>query len=152
MPVCLALAQAIVALLPTDAFSLIWTHSVEKTEWREEWRVDDGRLQLTGAAVAGSGAGMEPPAGAIHEGGTWRYVPDVGPLKEALLAASPFGGDYRLCWQGTCARLSDLLPQGFSGPVALSACVAGDDDEAADQDAPDDEGRSPALGRPVEPR
>ncbi len=88
MPVCLALAQAqaVVAVLPTDVFTLLWTHSVERTEWREEWRIDDGRLRVVAATVAGSGAGMEPPPGAVLVDNAWHYVPAVPPMARLLLA------------------------------------------------------------------
>ncbi len=93
MPVCLALAQAVVAVLPTDAFTLLWTHSVERTEWREEWRIDDGRLRVVAATVAGSGAGMEPPPGAVLVDNAWHYVPAVPPMTRLRLANSQSGGE-----------------------------------------------------------
>jgi hypothetical protein len=122
MPVCVAVAGATVALLATEVFALVWTHSVEKTEWHEEWRIADGLLTLDSATVSGSGAGMDPPAGAIRDGDGWRYIPQAPPLRTLLLAASPYGGDYRLCWTEGCRRLAELLPPDTVGPVELSAC------------------------------
>jgi hypothetical protein len=123
MPVCVALAHLVVALLPTDAFSLSWTHSVEKTHWREEWRIVDGRLHLAEAAIEGSGAGMDPPPDAVFTGGEWRYHPDVVPAGNRLvLANSAFGGGYQLCWTGRCQPLADMLPTGDSGPLELYPC------------------------------
>lgn len=134
MPVCLLLAGAVVATLPTDVFALTWTHSVEKTEWTEEWRVETDRLVLIEASVAGSGAGMEPADDARLEGGMWRWrfsVPSQPPL---LLANSPHGGDYQLCWDGSCQPLAALLPERTNGPVEVTPCrtvsrSGGSDDE-----------------------
>lgn len=122
MPVCVALAQTLVAVLPTDAFTLVWTHSVEKTEWREEWRVENDRLRLAEAVVAGSGAGMEPPTGATRVEGGWRYVPTVLPMQRLVLAHSNFGGGYQLCWSNACRPLASLLPPGALGAVELYPC------------------------------
>jgi hypothetical protein len=122
MPVCLALAQTLLAVLPTDAFTLVWTHSVEKTEWREDWRVEGDRLRLAEAAVRGSGAGMDPPADAVFAGGEWRYKPRVLPLHRLALANSKMTGDYRLCWNGACRPLASLLPPGAIGAVELYPC------------------------------
>ena len=125
MPVCLALAQAVVAVLPTDVFTLLWTHSVERTEWREEWRIEDGRLRLVAATVAGSGAGMEPPPGAVLVDNAWHYVPAVAPMTRLRLANSQSGGgDYRLCWDGSCRPLASLLPASSEEPVELYPCDA----------------------------
>lgn len=122
MTVCLLLAGAVAAALPTEAFTLAWTHSVEKTEWREEWRVEDGRLALVEASVAGSGAGMQPADGARLEGGAWRWRPSVEPLPRLLLANSAYGGDYRLCWDGTCRPLAALLREAVGEPVEVAPC------------------------------
>jgi hypothetical protein len=122
MPVCLAVAGALVASLPTQAFSLVWSHSVEKTEWREEWSVEGDRLRLAEAAVRGSGAGMEPPADAAFVDREWRYQPGVPPLHRLALKNSEFGGPYRLCWSGGCRPLASLLPSGAVGAVELYAC------------------------------
>jgi hypothetical protein len=48
-----------------QSFTLVWTHSVERTEWRESWRVTPAGLVLTEARVKGSGAGMEPATDAV---------------------------------------------------------------------------------------
>lgn len=125
MPVCLAVAQVLVALLPTDAFSLAWTHSVERTEWREEWEVEGDQLRLVRATVAGSGAGMEPPPEAERDGAGWSYATRMPPVATVLLAASSFGGDYRVCWQHDCHSLGDLPPPGAARPAALTACRTG---------------------------
>ena len=127
MPVCLAVAGALVGALPTEAFSLVWSHSVEKTEWREEWSVEGDRLRLAEAAVRGSGAGMEPPADAELVAGEWRYLPDVPALHCLTLANSDFAGDYRLCWNGACRPLADLAPPQPSGPIELYPCAGAEE-------------------------
>ena len=63
--VSLCLASAgLVKALSIATFTLAWTHSIEKTDWQEDWRVTPEGLVLTQARVKGSGAGMEPPPGA----------------------------------------------------------------------------------------
>src|SRR3979409_864590 len=57
---CLASA-GIVKTLAVAAFTLAWTHSIEKVEWQEDWRVTPQGLELAQARVKGSGAGLEPP-------------------------------------------------------------------------------------------
>ena len=127
MPVCIDIAQTLMAMLPTAVFTLAWTHSVEKTEWREAWQVESERLRLTEAVVAGSGAGMEPPPGAVLVNGEWRYHPDVPPLQRLTIANSGFGGEYRLCWSGECHSLTRLLPAYGSEPIELYACQAAEE-------------------------
>lgn len=125
MPVCLGLPMEMPVVLPVEAFTLAWTHSVEQTEWREEWRLADGRLRLVGAQVAGSGAGVEPPPGAALHDGVWQWHADV-PTDRLTLANSAFGGAYRLCWAGACQPLAELLPATASGPVEIYACRPGE--------------------------
>jgi hypothetical protein len=110
--VCLA-AGALAAVLATDAFTLSWTHSVEKVEWQEDYRVVDGALVLQEARIKGSGAGMEPPDGAVLRDGWWTYRPAMGPIGVLRLTHSHFVADYRLCWAEACRSLGDMLP----GPV-----------------------------------
>lgn len=88
MPVCIAVAGALVAALATEGFSLVWSHSVEKTEWREEWRVEGSRLRLAEAAVRGSGAGMEPPTDAAFVDG--RVALPAGRVAAARLGVGEF--------------------------------------------------------------
>lgn len=59
MSLCVASA-GVVKTLAVVAFTLAWTHSIEKTEWQEDWRVTPQGLELIAARVKGSGAGMEP--------------------------------------------------------------------------------------------
>ena len=46
-----ALGGALLASLPGTQFTLSWTHSIEKTEWREAWTVEAGRLRPTEARI-----------------------------------------------------------------------------------------------------
>ncbi len=106
---CLA-AGALAATLATDAFTLSWTHSVEKVEWQEDYRVVDDALLLEEARVKGSGAGMEPPDGAVLRDGWWTYRPTTDPIEVLRLTHSGFATNYRLCWDGACRSLGEILP------------------------------------------
>ncbi|KAA0684703.1 DUF1850 domain-containing protein [Azospirillum brasilense] len=117
-----ALGGAVLAALPGSAFSLSWTHSVEKTEWREEWRIEDGRLVLAEARVKGGGAGMEPPAGARLAAGWWVWVPAVPPLERVVLAASSFTPEHELCVEGTCRPLHGWIGGPMPSPLELKPC------------------------------
>jgi hypothetical protein len=72
-PICLVVAGVVRATLPDSGFTLAWEHSVQKTRWEERYRVDDGGLVLAEARVQGSGAGMEPPPGAVLRNGWWTW-------------------------------------------------------------------------------
>ena len=106
---CLA-AGALTAVLATDAFTLSWTHSVEKVEWQEDYSIVDGALELREARIKGSGAGMEPPDGAVLRDSWWTYRPATGPIAVLRLTHSGFAADYRVCWSGACRSLGDILP------------------------------------------
>lgn len=101
---------------PAGHFRLAWTHSVEKVEWREEWRVEPGRLVLYEASVEGSGAGMEPPPDAVFKDGRYVWHPNIV-KDEVLLARSDFTADWRLCVDGACR---DLPKE--KGQTLLRAC------------------------------
>jgi hypothetical protein len=109
MPLCLA-AGAIAATLATESFTLAWTHSIEKARWEEDWRVAGRSLVLDEARVRGSGAGMEPPPGAVFADGAWRYRPALPPQAVVRLAHSPYTAGYELCAADRCAPLADHLP------------------------------------------
>lgn len=109
MPLCLA-AGAIAATLAAESFTLAWTHSIEKQRWEEDWRIVGSALVLDEARVRGSGAGMEPPQGAVFEGGAWRYRPRLPPQDVVRLAHSPYAAGYEFCAAGRCALLADHLP------------------------------------------
>lgn len=122
MAICLA-AGALVVALPASAFTLSWTHSVERIVWRETWRAEGGALVLDQAEVSGSGAGMEPPDGAVFSDGAWHYRPAVPPLQRLRLAHSEFAGDYSLCWGNTCEAVSSLVPRRDDGGVEITVCA-----------------------------
>jgi hypothetical protein len=111
------------AFLPVLAFTLAWAHSVERTEWQEDYRIVAGRLALVEARIRGSGAGMEPPPDAVLDGGWWRYHPGLPPLPELRLTRSTVTADYRLCWDGGCRPLAALAPiRGEGSVTVLRAC------------------------------
>lgn len=122
MPLCLA-AGAIAATLAVDAFTLAWTHSIEKIRWEEDWRVENALLVATEARIRGTGAGMEPPAGAVIENGVWRYRPALSPQEALRLTHSPHTAGYELCIAGRCAPLAKHLPGiGTDVVIELKPC------------------------------
>ena len=122
LSLCLASAGA-VKTLALAAFTLAWTHSVEKVEWQEDWRVTPRGLELVQARVKGSGAGMEPPADARLIDGWFQWRPQRAPMPELVLGNSGAAGEWRLCGNGRCRTLSRILghPVGAS-PTVLSPC------------------------------
>lgn len=122
MGLCLA-AGTLIAFLPVHAFTLAWTHSIEKIRWEEDWRIEGGRLRMTEARVRGTGAGMEPPPGAVLENGVWRYRPEVPPLDRVRLAHSRFTAQYEICTEERCRPLAELAGAAENGLVVeLYAC------------------------------
>ncbi len=117
MTLCLA-AAGVALEIAASSFTLSWTHTIEKTEWQEEWRVESGRLVLDEARVKGSGAGMEPPPDARLERGFYFWNPQVE-RAEILLRRDPHAGDWRLCAAGRCAALRVWLGRD-ADPVRLS--------------------------------
>jgi hypothetical protein len=110
MALCLV-AGAIAATLAVDAFTLAWTHSIEKIRWEEDWRAESRQLVLHEARIRGTGAGMEPPQDAVFENGVWRYRPALPPQEVLRLTHSPYTAGYELCVAGRCAPLADHLPR-----------------------------------------
>ena len=122
MPVCIA-AGGLVVALATHAFTLAWTHSIEKVRWEEDYRIENGRLRLVEARITGSGAGMEPPPGSLLRNGVWHYTPDLAPLAELRLTHSDFTAGYDLCFDNGCTPLAHYAPEAVSGDVIrVSAC------------------------------
>lgn len=113
---CLA-AAALSVVLPFQSFTLAWTHSIEKIRWEEDYRLAGRRLELVQARVRGSGAGMEPPEGAVLRDGTWHYSPRLPPLPRLTLARSGHVADYELCHEGRCRPLRDILGPESQAPV-----------------------------------
>jgi hypothetical protein len=124
--VSLCLASAVLALsLGVDHFTLRWTHSVERSEWVEHWRIDGADLVLQDAQVRGSGAGMEPPEGSVLKNGWWVYRADRR-LPVLLLAVSgATGRGWQLCTELGCKDLEALLALGgpLQSPIHLSAAT-----------------------------
>jgi len=125
--ICLALAASAAApvFVPTEQFTLAWTHSIEHVRWEEDYAVLPGtplRLQALAARVRGSAAGMEPPDDARLAEGWYHYRPR-NPLPDALrLTRSEFTADFTLCLQGRCAPMGHWLPSD-GGITLLSACT-----------------------------
>ncbi len=121
LAVCLV-AGALNVAVPARSFTLTWQHTVEKTLWEEDYVVAGPWLYLSGARIRGSGAGMEPPAGAILHDGAWHYRPHVRWHREIRLARSGFGADYLLCVDGRCRTLTGLIGPP-AGEVSLVPCT-----------------------------
>jgi hypothetical protein len=122
LSLCLASA-GVVKTLSIAAFTLAWTHSIEKVDWQEDWRITPKGLELVQARVKGSGAGMEPPAEARLIGGWFQWQPKRAPMPEVVLANSGAAGEWRLCRDGNCRTLSEILghPIG-ANTTTMSAC------------------------------
>ena len=114
---CLAVGAALLHLAdPT--FTLSWTHSVERTDWAETWRVRPGGLDLVTARVRGSGAGMEPGEDAVLRDGWWEWPGDLEVPRLALAASGTTGGGWRLCADGRCREIAEHP----GDPVVLAPC------------------------------
>ena len=101
MSLCFATAGAVKALALT-AFTLVWTHSIAKVDWQEDWRVTPAGLELVQARVKGTGPGMEPPPEARLVDGWFQWQPQRAPMKEVVLGNSGAAGEWRLCHDGAC--------------------------------------------------
>jgi hypothetical protein len=108
LSLCLASA-GVVKALSVAAFTLAWTHSIEKVEWQEDWRIISNGLELVEARVKGFGAGMEPPPEARLAGGWFRWKPARPVMPEVTLGNSGAAGEWRLCVDGKCQTLSEIL-------------------------------------------
>lgn len=123
LSLCLASA-GLVKALSIATFTLVWTHSIEKTDWQEDWRVTSKGLVLTQARVKGSGAGMEPPPEARLIDGWFQWQPEGGPKPQVVLANSGAAGEWRLCANGECRSLSDIFGHPIGANVTtMSACA-----------------------------
>jgi len=122
LSLCLASA-GIVKALSIATFTLVWTHSIEKVDWQEDWRVTSEGLLMTQARVKGSGAGMEPPPGARLINGWYQWRPDRGPMPQVVLGNSGAAGEWRLCHDGNCRTLSEIFGHPIGVNVTkMSAC------------------------------
>jgi hypothetical protein len=118
LSLCLASA-GVVKTLAVAAFTLVWTHSIEKVDWQEDWRVTSKGLELAQARIKGSGAGMEPPSDARVVDGWFQWQPKRAPMPEVVLGNSGAAGEWRLCSDGQCRTLSDI----FGHPVGVNVTV-----------------------------
>jgi hypothetical protein len=103
------LSAGVAKTLAVTAFTLGWTHSVEKVDWQEDWRVTPAGLELVAARVKGSGAGMEPPPDARLVDGWYQWAPHHPALPQLVLGNSGLAGEWRLCADGNCRTLSQLF-------------------------------------------
>lgn len=121
--ICLALASlpanAPQVFVETEAFTLAWTHSIEKVRWEEDYAVQWDRtagaqawpeLRLTRARIKGSAAGMEPPEDARLENGWYVYHPSTPSPEGLRLTRSVHTADYDICFSGQCHPMGDFLP------------------------------------------
>ena len=108
LSLCLASA-GVVKTLAVAAFTLAWTHSIEKIDWQEDWRITPQGLELVQARVKGSGAGMEPPPEARLVKGWFQWQLRRPPMPEVVLGNSGAAGEWRLCHDGNCQTLSEIL-------------------------------------------
>lgn len=119
---CLA-AAGLAASLPLQAFTLSWTHSIEKIRWEEDYRIVGRRLELIEARVRGTGAGMEAPEGSVLRQGIWHYKPALAPLERLRLTRSEYVADYLLCWDGACHPMAEIAGSTQTSQVLeLFAC------------------------------
>jgi hypothetical protein len=96
------------AVYAVTAFTLSWTHSVEKTRWEEDWRITPHGLEIVEARIEGSGAGMDPPPDARFDGRFWRYRPVLAPQPSLVLARSGATGEgWRICFEHACLDLPE---------------------------------------------
>lgn len=119
MPVCLYLGGK-GAVIAASAFTLAWTHSVQKTQWEEDWRLTPAGLELVESRIEGSGAGMEVPDGAVLKDGVWAYKPDLPPQPTLLLARSgATGAGWEICGDdGNCLEFGASAGE----PAEIRAC------------------------------
>ena len=122
LSLCLVSA-GVVKTLSLAAFTLAWTHSVEKIDWQEDWRITPRGLELVQARVKGSGAGMEPPPEARLIDGWFQWQPSRAPMPEVALGNSGAAGEWRICHDGGCQTLSEIFEHPVGANVTtMSGC------------------------------
>jgi len=118
MSLCI-IAAAKTSIFAVSLFTLSWTHSVEKIEWQEDWKITDSQLEIVAARVQGSGAGMDPPEGSKFEGGWWVYKPNKLSVKELLLSTSNTNlENWKICFNGNC----QILKKNNERPIKIYPC------------------------------
>lgn len=134
MTLCVWAGAALLATLPISDFTLAWTHSIEKIRWEEDWRISPAGLEIVEARIRGTGAGMEPPAGAELRDGIWHYHPAIGVQEFIELARSSEVPDYEFCVSGKCRTLSQAIPGlGIATSAKLIACPENDKANRSDR-------------------
>ena len=122
MSACIV-AGGILKVLQVAGFTLAWTHSVQKTEWQEDWIATPRGLEIVEARIKGSGAGMDPPPEAKLVNGWWQWKPQRPPLPDLVLSNSRNAAAWQVCIQGQCQSLDDILgPAAGDGTVTFKAC------------------------------
>lgn len=122
LSLCL-ISAGVVKTLAVAAFTLAWTHSVEKVEWQEDWHITAQGLELVQARVKGSGAGMEPPPDARLVDGWFQWNPARAAMPEVVLGNSGAAGEWRLCGDGHCRTLSEIFGHAVGANVTtMRAC------------------------------
>lgn len=117
MSLCI-IAGSNMTVLAATAFTLTWSHSVERTAWQEDWQLTTGGLEIVEARIKGSGAGMDPPDGSIFENGWWHYKPQLAPLAELRLATSRATEPWQLCTSRACLT----IPEADQEAVVIARC------------------------------
>ena len=118
MSLCI-LAAAKTSIVVASLFTLSWTHSVEKTEWQEDWKINNTKLELIEARVQGSGAGMDPPEGSKFKNGWWVYRPAKIDIKELYLSTSNTNlKNWKICFDGKC----QVLNNNHENPIKIFPC------------------------------
>ena len=121
MALCVS-AGAASTKLAAAAFTLMWTHSVQKTQWQEDWTVENGRLAITEARIEGLGAGMDAPEGSTFDGHWWRWRPTIAPVErttspQAIISVRPssnsasgvLGSGTAPCWRSTSTTTGAVI-------------------------------------------
>lgn len=122
LSLCLASA-GVVKALSIAAFTLAWTHSIEKTAWQEDWLVTPAGLELVRARIKGLGAGMEPPPEARLVDGWFQWAPPPVPRPGVVLGNSGAAGEWHLCHEGRCQTLSEIFEHPIGANVTtMSVC------------------------------
>ena len=122
LSLCLT-SLGVVKTLSVAAFTLAWTHSIEKVDWQEDWRITRAGLELVQARVKGSGAGMEPPPDARLVDGWFQWRPQRAPMPQVVLGNSGAAGEWRLCSDRGCRTLSEIFGHPIGANVTtMSAC------------------------------
>lgn len=80
-------------------------------------------LELVLARVKGTGPGMEPPPEARLVNGWFQWAPEQAPMPEVALGNSDAAGEWRLCHEGRCRTLSEIVGHPIGANVTtMSVC------------------------------